>query len=419
MNNNKNPTINIHINILSYLFIILIPSTFTGPFLPDLIISIIGIYFIFLTFKFSLYNYYNNLFSKWFAPFFLLLLISGLFSKNIYNSLINYDGAIFYFRYYFFVLGGFFILRSNKNLIKKLNFTLLATLFFVTIDAYYQFIFGYNFFGIPRLEDFQLRLSGIFGKEQVLGHYLIKLLPLSIVFLFYLNFHSKYIIFFIIYILMVSSLIIISGDRSAILLMILISISYLIIDIKRFFLKKIFFLISLILILFSIINLNPLSKQRFQQTIEEVSTTSYSFLPYAPGHEKLWINSLNLVENNYLFGIGTQLYRSECPKKQSYCATHPHNMYVQIFTENGLIGLFLFFIPFIYLLFISLRIFLSQFTNNMNKSKYPDHLVLLMILIAFNLFPIIPHANFYNNWMNSLIYLPIPFWLYFYYQMKN
>ena len=277
MNNNKNPTINIHIKILSYLFIILIPSTFTGPFLPDLIISIIGIYFIFLTFKFSLYNYYNNLFSKWFAPFFLLLLISGLFSKNIYNSLINYDGAIFYFRYYFFVLGGFFILRSNKNLIKKLNFTLLATLFFVTIDAYYQFIFGYNFFGIPRLEDFQLRLSGIFGKEQVLGHYLIKLLPLSIVFLFYLNFHSKYKIFFIIYILMVSSLIIISGDRSAILLMILISISYLIIDIKRFFLKKIFFLISLILILFSIINLNPLSKQRFQQTIEEVSITSYSF----------------------------------------------------------------------------------------------------------------------------------------------
>lgn len=406
-------SINTHLNILSYLFLLFIPATFTGPFFPDLLISIIGIYFIFLTFKFSLYDHYKNLFSKWFVPFFVLILLSGLFSKDIFSSLIDHDGAIFYFRYYFFVIAGFYILNSKKNFIKKISFILIITLIFVTIDAYIQFIFGYDFFGTPRLDEGQLRISGIFGKEQILGHYLIKLLPLSIVLLLYLNFNKNRKLFVIFYIVFVSSMVIISGDRSAILILILISIVYFLIDIKNHFFKKLFFLISLISILIAIVYLNPSSKKRFQQTIEEVSSTSIPFLPLAPGHEKLWKNSIMLMDKNYLFGIGTQLYRTECPKKKLSCSTHPHNIYVQIFTENGLIGLIFVLLPFLYFCYMNFKIFLKNFRYDPNTLKYPDHSILLSISLLINLFPIMPHANFYNNWMNSLIYISIPFFLYF------
>ena len=52
------------------LLIILLPVTLvTGPFLPDLSITIISILFIFLSFKLDLKKYYSSFFFKFFITF--------------------------------------------------------------------------------------------------------------------------------------------------------------------------------------------------------------------------------------------------------------------------------------------------------------------------------------------------------------
>ena len=408
-----------HLNYLSFMLIIFILSICTGPFLPDLMLSLIGLYFIFLTYKYRLYKFYKNIFSLWFIPLYFLILISGISSQNIFDSLIDYDGPIFYFRYYFFVIAIYFLLISKKNIFKLLNYILIFILLFVGVDALFQFFFGFDFFGIPRLEQGQLRISGIFGKEQILGHYLIKLLPISLVIMFYLKIanQNKFLIYF--YVLFLSSIIFISGDRTAMLILFMIGMSFFFIDLKQNILNKLIYLFSIISIFFIIIFLNPSSQQRFNQTLSEVSSISIPFLPFSPGHERLIMNGLDLAKSDFLFGIGTQMYRSTCSLYQSYCATHPHNIYVQIFIENGLIGILLLLIPFIYFAIYCLHTFFINLIkkNSLNQKSY--HFQFIIILIACNLWPIMPYANFYNNWMNCLLYLPIPFWLFFHNQKQD
>ena len=142
----------------------------TGPFLSDLVLSIIALYFIFNSIKFKSFEYIKNKYFIFFIIFYFYLLFRGLLSIDIYNSLISLNGPIFYFRYIFFILGVCFILNTNPKILRYFTISFLIIVLFVCCDAYFQSIFGQNFFGMITKDT--NRLTGIFGKEQILGHYL-------------------------------------------------------------------------------------------------------------------------------------------------------------------------------------------------------------------------------------------------------
>ena len=92
-----------------------------------------------------------------------------------------------------------------------------------------------------------------------------------------------------------------------------------------------FKLVRLVAIIFTafiillLINFNEKSKQRFGNTIDDISTTSIPFLPYSPGHEKIFISSIDVFNSNKIFGIGPQLYSYYCKDyivSQSECSNH-------------------------------------------------------------------------------------------------
>ena len=71
-----------------YFLIVLLPITLvTGPFLSDLSISLVSLLFLYISFKKKLYFYYQNIFSKVFGVFFILLLIVSLLSIDPLISL--------------------------------------------------------------------------------------------------------------------------------------------------------------------------------------------------------------------------------------------------------------------------------------------------------------------------------------------
>ena len=89
----------------------------TGSFLPDLLLSISSVLFLVFTFKFKLWvTFYNNLFSKIFFLFCLIILLRSLFSENISLSL---QSSLFYFRIGIFSLAVYY-LTSKKT--QFLNF---------------------------------------------------------------------------------------------------------------------------------------------------------------------------------------------------------------------------------------------------------------------------------------------------------
>ena len=62
------------------------------------------------------------------------------------------------------------------------------------------------------------------------------------------------------------------------------------------------------------------------------------------GHIKLFLTGLDLWRKNIIFGNGIKSFRLDCAKLQLHkeyrlCSNHPHNYYIEILTETGVIGL--------------------------------------------------------------------------------
>ena len=82
-----------------------------------------------------------------------------------------------------------------------------------------------------------------------------------------------------------------------------------------------------------------------------------------------YFSALKMFKENYLFGIGPKLFRIKCSeerykpfenvKVEDVCSTHPHNTYIQLLSETGIIGFLLIFSLFILICYK----FLSQFIN--------------------------------------------------------
>ena len=177
--------------LISFLFILLPFTLVTGPFLPDLFLSLIALYFLIISLINKLFNYYRNIAVYFFIAFYSCILISGLISDNPYKSLIDYNGPIFFFRYLFFVLGICYLLDTNSNLIRFFCFNLMIVLIFTIFDGFIMWGFGTNILGFQQPS---ARVTGIFNEEEILGHFLSHIVPLAFSLLVYIfGVRPKYI----------------------------------------------------------------------------------------------------------------------------------------------------------------------------------------------------------------------------------
>ena len=376
----------------------------TGPFLSDFLLSIFGIYFLYLTLKLNLFHYYNNLFFKFSILFFLFLIFSGLLSNDIYSSLIDFGGPIFYFRNFIFIIGIIYFFKSDIKYINILYISFLFVISFVMFDAFFQLIFGFNLFNMRTID--VNRLTGIFGEEQILGHFLSYSFPILCA-LYLLKKQNKINYFFLfLFSLFVLLIAFISGDRTGFLKLSLFIffVGILITEYRKFL---IVFFIFLFGIIFAFININEKSSIRFNNTIDDISNNK-TFLPISPGHEDL-LSGYNLFKDYPIIGAGPQMYRVLCNTNPNYninytCTSHVHNYYFQTMGELGIIGLFFLILLYLYLI----RNIYEYFKYS--KKNYPLMVINIHLLISF--LPIISHFNFYNNWVNPLIALAFAIFLF-------
>ena len=86
------------------------------------------------------------------------------------------------------------------------------------------------------------------------------------------------------------------------------------------------------------------------------------------------------------------------------CSTHPHNIFFQLLSETGLIGI-IYYIIFNILLFIETFKFL--FKKNYNQINF-----FFLLPVIYYLNPFFPSGNFFNNWYMCFGILGLPFYLY-------
>ena len=131
-------------------------------------------------------------------------------------------------------------------------------------------------------------------------------------------------------------------------------------------------------------------------------------------HEALYKSGTLMFLDNKIIGIGPRLFKFECKNKDYYvnifsCNNHPHNSYIQLLAETGILGFLIIFFIFI-IITIS---FFKHFFYKLYKKKiiFNDFQIALMTCIFISLWPFIPTGNFFGNWLNAIYYLPLGFLL--------
>ena len=395
------------ISTISKILYLLPISLISGSFFPDLIIIFSSIIFIFCSVLKKEYKYYKNLITNIFWIWCIYLIFTSLISSNPMMSL---ESSLFYFRFGFFVLSIWYIADHNKNFVKYFILSIAISFSIIIADGYYQFFTGNNFFGY--FYD-GIRLSSLFGEEQILGSYLSRILPIFFGLVFYQYYNSKKILTFAMLILVLSGILIyLSGERSAFFYLLL-SLVIILLFIKEW---RNYLTISAIIALFLIIAIsitNSSTKERMiDKTFEEINVFSEGKMnAFSPAHQEFYNTSFKIISKNYIFGIGPKLFRYECKKFENLeghrCGTHPHNSYIQLLTETGIFGFLAILCAFLFVNFIYLR---QSYFMIFKKINYlENHTILLYLSILITLWPLVPTGNFFHNWLNVIYFLPMGF----------
>jgi hypothetical protein len=120
-------------NFICIICACLIPLLVTGPFLPDLVVSLLSLWFLFYSLKNKIYAIYKNYYFYTFISFCLVCILSSLLSDNVIFSLKN---SLFYFRIGIFALLISYLIDQNKKILEYFYYAFLITFFVIALFRY-------------------------------------------------------------------------------------------------------------------------------------------------------------------------------------------------------------------------------------------------------------------------------------------
>ncbi len=367
-----------------------------------------------------------NILDKLIFLFFLLIVITGPindyhifinkdFPSSVYTNHFTLNLKTFYFLKYllFYIVVRYLIEKNILNFKYFFIFSLICILFVCT-DLFYQFFIGKDIFGF---EARGRKLGGPFGDELIAGGYLQRF-SLFAIFLFPLFFQytkiknfQKYVISFLLIIILIG--LILSGNRMPLLIFVFM-ISLMAIfqkQIRKFFLP---FAISFILIFFLLFNISYKIKLNFWNfysqihQIVSVTITKDKSSKYVPQYFKEFSTFYDTWKMNKYIGGGIKNFRFYChvrpniEKNSNFiCNMHPHNYYLEILTETGLVGFLIISLIFIILVY-------QSFYQRYFTKFYDDKLSIPFIyLFIAEIFPIKSTGSFFTTGNSTYLFLII------------
>lgn len=291
--------------------------------------------------------------------FLLITFFSVLLSINFRESIAEWIRLLNIFS--LFVLG--FLLTDNAKDLSKIVILAISSSIIPSIFATIQF-FSKTGLSIP-LEGIYNRIYGTFSHPNLFAYYLI--IPIVLSLFKFLSGNKKRIpnLIALLIFLFLTTLLILTYTRGA--WIVLIFIITIIGAFRYSYLLPILF--SVIILAYLIVP--PIqNRARALININEHSSVQWRI--------NLWQDSLKIAKEKPILGFGTgvasQIIRERRGKE--FGSSNPHNDYLKILLENGLLGLISYFI-------LIMSIFLKLFVY-FKKSDLPRFKALLLIMIAIS-----------------------------------
>ena len=374
---------------------LIVPTLVLGPFVPDLIISLLALWFLYFTINKKLTFVYQNTYFYFFLGFWIICIFASLLSQDVLFSL---RSSLPYFRIGIFALLISFLIDNEEKIIDFFYIAFLITFSLLVIDGYIQFFSGSNLIG---LEAGGKRISSFFGNEYILGSFLVRLLPLLIgLFIIRSNKAKWENYFFPIFLALVSGVIFISGGRASLAFLIL-SLTFLMIFLKGYKITKIFITSFVIFVIAITIATKPrIYERQIIDTINSFGINGPKFYFFSKDHDDLIKTSWKMFLDKPILGHGPKSFRKICsnPKYSvgpHSCGPHPHNFYIQLLAETGLLGFSFLFGLLIFFIFLISKHIWSLFIHK--KSTLTNYQICLLAGLLITIWPITTNGNFFNN----------------------
>ena len=345
---------------------------------------------------------------KFFIIDYLIFLLFFLSIISTLKNIATLDNVIFIkslldlrFAIFFLIIKS---LLSNKIVnLKLLSIITLLSSVLLSFDIFLQHLIGHDIFGF---KPFEGRYNGFFEHEAIAGRYIQKHLCLSLLSLFLIDFKKITKIFLITLIINMLGLgILLSLDRMPfiIFIFIIIILFFLMRNYRIIFFSNLIIVCVLFLSLFKNyevissryqyfnrdININKILEITYinkmikspENIIEEKSKNNNLF---HGDYSKLYRAAYLVFLKNYIIGSGVKSFIYECiklphDKNSISCNNHPHNLYLEILVNLGLLGMSIFII---FLFLIINKIVKFLFEKNINGIQRITLILFLTFFIA-------------------------------------
>jgi O-antigen ligase len=397
---------------INFLLPLIIPFLILGPFFPDLIVSLSVLIFLVYVVRKKEFNYFNKKAIIIFFVFCIYCILVSIFVAK--DRMLSFESSLFYFRIGIFACLIWYLIEQDKKILSYFYYTVLICFSFLAFDGYFQFFFGFNIIGLPVLSD---RISSFFGDELIMGSYLSRLFPLLFALFLLKKKSSKFEVYYIgVLFILIDVLIYIAGERASFFFLNL-STLFIIFLIKKY---QTFRLLTFICSLVLIVGLTFAYDKFYNRMIFDTAK-GMGFLAesqkkniFTESHESLIKTAYNMFLDKPIFGHGPKMFRVIC-KDEKYiegiyvCDTHPHNFYIQLLAETGIIGFSFLFGAFAYVLYCAYRQLKSIVLRQ--KRYLTDYQVCLLAGILITVWPLTTNGNFFHNWLMIVYSLPVGFYL--------
>lgn len=399
-----------------YIIASIIPLLTISIFIADLLYSLLAIIFLIYLIRNNFRLEYKNIFFLISITFYFVCVISSSLSDDILFSL---KSSLPLLRVFLFIFLLSYLISFNKNLVDIFYNFFLTTFSILLLYSFFQYIYEYNnLLKVGSLDIRNIRLKLFFSDEAKVGSFLVRLyglfLALHIIKKNKSNFQN---IFFILLTSLCAIVILLSGERASLFFMIAFFFTCLVLLNIKFKIKLICFsLISISFFILLSLNSNLANRIIFDKN-NQFNFFKGETIIFTAQHTAHYKAAAKMFLDKPYLGHGPKMFRILCSDKKydstvgkkTSCSSHPHNTYLQLMAETGLVGALIFSLGFFYITYTLFKHFFMIALYR--KRNLTDYQIILSVTVLITFWPFSPAGNFFNNWLLIVYSLPLSFYI--------
>jgi len=403
-----------------YLFSFLPISLILGNTAINLNIIIIDLFFLFICCHQKKWSWIRNKYLYFFIFFWIYLILNSTISTTltlsfdfveqhkVYPQKESIIRSVGFIRFVIFLFAVQYFFINLRKTFDKIFLYWTVIVFIVLIDVIFERIIGFNLLGFKSPSSH--RIVSFFEDELVVGGFILGFSFLISGYLFKLTKNNQKKIFPNIFFCLSIFCIYLSGERSNFVkALIITSIILLLIKDAHIYIKKKYILLFIIIgvalptLIYKEIYFRQIGFFKRIQLYDQGSIYErFGHLRHFAHYDTAW----EIFKDYPISGVGNSKFRYICHDKKYFntkimftherCSNHPHQVHLEILSEQGVIG-------YLIIIFLIFNILFNSF-NICRKTDDIIHLASILFVITFFI-PLLPSGSIFSTFNGSIFWI--------------